>query len=114
VQPEGHWLAMRQWIAERRATLVDEVLVADGGRFRLVCAIDPNRRAALGWSEVDLRVGPLLARRRDVVWRAWMAGQIRALDVALAAAVRAGTPPDRIAHVRARRVLFADTLAGVG
>jgi tRNA (adenine22-N1)-methyltransferase len=118
VQPEGHWLAVRKWIAARGATLIDEVLVRDGARFRLVCAIDPNRRArsrsaALEWSEIDLRLGPLLARRGDPTWRAWIAGQIRALDVALADAAEGGAPADRIAPVRARRVLFADALARV-
>jgi tRNA A22 N-methylase len=111
VQPEGHWFAVRQWIAARRATLVDEVLVRDGARFRLVCAIEPNRRAALDWSELDLRVGPLLARRRDPVWSAWMAGLIGALDVALADAHRGAAPPAAIARVRARRALFADALS---
>jgi tRNA A22 N-methylase len=114
VQPEGHWLAVRQWIAARKATLVDEVLVHDRARFRLVCAIEPNRPAALAWSELDLRVGPLLGRRRDPVWCAWMAGQIRVLDVALADAARGGVPPERITRVHARRSLLADALAANG
>jgi tRNA (adenine22-N1)-methyltransferase len=113
VQPEGHWLAVRQWIATRRATLVDEVLVEDGPRHRLVCVIEPNRPTTLEWSASDLRVGPLLSRRAEPAWRAWMLAQIRTMDVALADAARGGAPPQRITRVRARRVLFAEALARV-
>jgi tRNA (adenine22-N1)-methyltransferase len=110
VQPELHWCAVRRWIAKRGATLVDEVLVRDGARFRLVCAIEPNRSSEHAWSEVDLVVGPRLRAAADPMWGAWVRHRLRTLDRALAEAARADVAPDRLHRLRVDRALFTDAL----
>lgn len=113
VQPERHWSSVRRWIATRGATLVDELLVRDGARFRLVCAIEPNRRSANDWCERDLWMGPRLRTLAPPLWCEWMRDQLRTLDAALADATRGDAPPERTIRVRARRAAFADELARV-
>ncbi|HET6582139.1 MAG TPA: class I SAM-dependent methyltransferase, partial [Nannocystaceae bacterium] len=111
VQPQGHWADVRRWIAERRATLVDELLVEDGGRFRLVCALEPGGRDSSSWSELDLSFGPRLRVAAGPVWRAWLRGQACALDRALADAIEGGARIADTARVRARRDAIARELA---
>lgn len=110
VQPERHWATVRRWIATQRATLVDEVLVRDGARFRLVCAIEPDRRGAHEWCERDLWMGPRLRAQARPVWCEWLRHQLRTMDRALDDAGRANAPAERL---RARRAAFADELARV-
>ncbi len=113
VQPERHWPTLRQWIATRGATLVDEVLVRDGARFRLVCAIEPDRGSTHEWCERDLWMGPRLRTQAPLVWCEWLRHELRTMDRALADAARAEAPADRLVRVRARRAAFADELARV-
>jgi len=105
VQPERDWIAMRRWVAARGFALVDERLVADDGRFRLVCAIDPTRADDRPWTEADLAFGRRLRVDRGPTWRAWMEQQRRAVLAALGACGE--RRPDRAAQLRARAARIA-------
>jgi tRNA (adenine22-N1)-methyltransferase len=114
VQPEGNWASVRRWIAKHDARLVDERIVEDDGRFRLVCALAPGGGGSSEWSELDLSFGPRLRVAAEPVWRAWLRQQARATERALADATVGGAPIAALARVRTRRDAIALELARVG
>lgn len=108
LQPERDWIAPRRWIAARRFALVDERLVDDCGRFRLVCALEPGHDDDAPWSADDLEFGRRLRHERNPTWRAWMEAQRCAAAQALAACGEARV--ERAAHLRARLQRIAAAL----
>ena len=91
LQPNTEWIETRRWIAQCGLALVDERLVLDAGRFYLMLALDPRppRASRSGWDEVDLVLGPIVRRRRDPAFRAWVARRRARIERALGRA-RAG------------------------
>jgi tRNA (adenine22-N1)-methyltransferase len=73
IQPNKDAELMRAWAREHGWHLRDEHMLQARGRFFVVCAFVPGSGAdpayeLAGWTEAALlRLGPLLARRKDAV-----------------------------------------------
>jgi tRNA (adenine22-N1)-methyltransferase len=93
LQPNTDWATTRAWIARRRWALIDERMIEEARRHYLVLVVDPRASSTTRWSPEDLQLGPLLRRRRDPSWRAWLRDHVHRLEEALERA-RAGLPED--------------------
>jgi tRNA (adenine22-N1)-methyltransferase len=81
VQPNSDAADVRAWARGHGWHLHDEQMVAEKGRFFVICSLvpgaGPDPAYALGrWTEETLgRVGPRLLARQDAVARRWCEGQ---------------------------------------
>lgn len=100
VQPNSDAADVRAWARRQGWHLREEQMVAENGRFFVICAFvhgaGPDPAYALGgWTPEDLvRLGPRLIARRDVVARRWCEGQRDRLR-ALVEGGAAGLGPER-------------------
>jgi tRNA (adenine22-N1)-methyltransferase len=105
LQPNTEWAATRAWIAARRFTLEDERMVHDRGKFYVGLAVAPVAGEAPAWDAADLELGPLLRRRGDPVWRAWVAATCETLRRARAMA-RAAASDEAARTLEQRLAIF--------
>jgi tRNA (adenine22-N1)-methyltransferase len=96
VQPNSDAPALRAWARVHGWHLRDERMVDVGGRFFVVCALEPGvgedpAYALPGWPPTALTsIGPWLIARRDPVARRWCAAQHARLAGLVGAAPQLG------------------------
>ncbi len=102
LQPNTQWEATRRFVAEQRWTLEAETLQPEGGHTYLTLAIRPRPDGRV-WSDADLLLGPLLRRRSDPAFEAWLDAEhhrlgtlIRSLSAAL------GSDHPRVCELRSQ------------
>jgi tRNA (adenine22-N1)-methyltransferase len=86
LQPNTDWPGTRAWIAARGWTLTDERIACERRHHYLILVVDPRTRETTDWSPEDVELGPLLRRRREPSWHAWLLDQLARRERALSRA----------------------------